>query len=133
MHLTHISAQRDILFRGYMSILTKLYKRRFIGTRHMSASDNTSMIFTRHGTTRKQQRAIPQMIIDWLMDYGHHQTQRGVCVATFNKKSRKKVMQYAGNEAGALFEKYANTYMVLASDRQQVITVGHRTIRHKRF
>lgn len=87
---------------------------------------------TKHATARLQQRSIPPIVLEWLMDYGDIQRQGGVNRACFNKKSRRLIQQYAGSAALPIFEKYANIYAVIAAADDSIITVGHRTIRFKR-
>ncbi len=75
---------------------------------------------------RQQQRGIPQVVVDWLLELGTTEhTHNGAEVLYFDKSARKRLNQYLGG--GPLFsraEQYLDIYAVIASGN--VITVGHR-------
>ena len=88
-------------------------------------------MLTKHARIRSQQRAIPQLMIDLLLQLGS--TEKAVGGATkvfFNKASRRRMQAYAGHIA-PLLEEHLDLYAVVGSD-SQVITVGYRNERIKR-
>lgn len=86
------------------------------------------MHLTKHAQTRSQQRAIPPMLIDLLLQFGSSERAgTGVSKVFFDKASRRKVKSCAGPLAGILKD-HLNVYAVV-SDDLQVITTGHRTER----
>lgn len=86
------------------------------------------MHLTKHAQTRSQQRAIPPMLIDLLLQFGFSERAgTGVSKVFFDKASRRKVKAYAGTLARIL-DDHLDVYAVV-SDDLRVITTGHRTER----
>jgi hypothetical protein len=84
------------------------------------------MHLTKHAQTRTQQRAIPPMLIDLLLQFGSSERSgTGVSKVFFDKASRRKVKAYAGSLAG-LLDAHLDVYAVVTDD-MTVITAGHRT------
>ena len=89
------------------------------------------MAMTNHANTRSQQRAIPPMLIDLLLQFGKSEAAgNGVAKMFFDKQARKRVAAYAGPLARMLDE-HLDLYAVVGQN-QQVITVGHRLERIRR-
>lgn len=86
------------------------------------------MNMTRHATARSHQRAIPELMIDLLVQFGKREsTGTGFAKIFFDQKARKQVAAYAGPLA-SLLDEHLDSYAVV--DRNmQIITVGHRTER----
>jgi hypothetical protein len=84
------------------------------------------MNLTNLAQTRQQQRGIPQVVVDWLLELGATEhTHDGAEILYFDKAARKRLNHYLGG--GPLFsraEEYLDTYAVIS--RGKVITVGHR-------
>ena len=88
-------------------------------------------MLTKHAHIRSQQRAIPPLMIDLLLQLGAtEKAVGGVCKMFFDKASRRRVHAYAGPIA-PLLEEHLDLYAVVGRD-SQVITVGHRNERIKR-
>lgn len=84
------------------------------------------MHLTKHAQTRTQQRAIPPMLIDLLLQFGSSERSgTGVSKVFFDKSSRRKVKAYAGSLA-RLLDDHLDVYAVVTDD-MTVITAGHRT------
>ena len=63
------------------------------------------MAMTNHANTRSQQRAIPPMLIDLLLQFGKSEAAgNGVAKMFFDKQARKRVAAYAGPLARMLDE-----------------------------
>ena len=89
------------------------------------------MQMTSHANVRSQQRAIPPMLIDLLLQFGiTEKAGPGASKVFFDKTSRRKVRSYAGPLASML-DGHLDIYVVVADD-QTVITVGHRNERFTR-
>lgn len=89
------------------------------------------MDMTLHARIRRQQRAIPPMLIDLLIQFGASEPSGdGTRKYFFDKASRRQVMAYAGAFAKAL-EEHLNLYAVIAAD-SSVVTVAHRDERIRR-
>lgn len=77
-----------------------------------------------HASIRSQQRGIPPMVIDLLMQFGAREhDSRGAEILYFDRRSRRRVEAYAGGLIGKLSE-HLDAYAVLAGG--QVVTVGTR-------
>ncbi len=86
------------------------------------------MQLSRHANERSQQRAIPEMMIDLLLQFGSSESAgSGVSKVFFDKTSRRRVKAYAGSLAG-LLDEHLDVYAVVSSE-MKVITLGHRTER----
>ncbi len=86
------------------------------------------MNMTKHAQVRSQQRAIPPMLIDLLLQFGaSERAGTGVSKVFFDKTSRRRVKAYAGPLA-SLLEDHLDVYAVV-NDDQTIITTGHRTVR----
>lgn len=86
---------------------------------------NLNLNLTDHAKKRMQQRSIPQMVLDWLINFGQSEPAGdGARKYFFDKTSRKNFKKYAGQLYGPL-EQYLDAYVVLASD-SSVVTVAVR-------
>ena len=87
---------------------------------------------TKHATVRTQQRAVPPLISDLLVDYGSSMRHDGADVYFFDKQSRGRLKRALGGHRGLdIIARWLNTYVVLGEDGD-VITVARRTTRLKR-
>ena len=86
---------------------------------------------THHSQVRAQQRGIPPLMIDLLLQFGASEpTGSGVAKMFFDKPSRKRVAAYAGALA-PLLDEHLDVYAVVSPD-MKVITVGYRLERIRR-
>jgi hypothetical protein len=84
---------------------------------------------TQHARARLQQRGIPQIVLDSLLDYGREEhDHRGSAVIYFDHRARKKLLQECGEPTYRLMESHLGAYAVIGSDGA-IVTVGHRTRR----
>lgn len=83
------------------------------------------MKLTNHARIRQQQRGIPAIIIDLLLNYGTIEHDgKDATKHYFDKASRRRVMAYAGRLSSQI-EEYLDYYVIVGSDGQ-VITVAPR-------
>ena len=86
------------------------------------------MQLSKHAQTRSQQRAIPPMLIDLLLQFGSSERAgSGVSKMFFDKSSRRKVKAYAGS-LSSILDDHLDVYAVVTDDLM-VITTGYRTQR----
>lgn len=79
---------------------------------------------TNHAQIRLQQRCVPTLIVDWLLDYGALVYDgHGAQIRFFDKKSLKALAQSAGQGIVKQLSKYMKAYIV--TDEDTVITVGY--------
>jgi hypothetical protein len=89
------------------------------------------MYQSHHAACRMQQRNIPPLVVDLLMEFGaSEQAGDGTTKLFFDKPARRKLKVYAGALAD-LLEPHLDVYAVVAEDTK-VITVGHRYDRIRR-
>ena len=86
---------------------------------------------TTHATVRSQQRAIPPLLIDLLLQFGTSAPAGGgTSKLFFDKRARRRVKSYAGPLA-AVIDDYLDVYAVVGADNT-VITTAHRLERIRR-
>lgn len=79
---------------------------------------------TMHSAIRRQQRGVPPIIVDLLIQFGvREHDARGGEILYFDKRSKKKVETYVGGLFGKLNE-HMDTYAIIASGK--LVTVGSR-------
>lgn len=87
---------------------------------------------TRHATQRSQQRSIPPLAVELYLRYGCASWHKGAEVYAMDKAARRRIARdFGGKRALRALEPLLNGYTVVGEEGQ-VITVGHRTHRHKR-
>jgi len=82
-------------------------------------------MMTRHAKARAQQRAIPPIILNWLLSYGCVSRHNGADVYYFDKKSRKRIRSDIGSLPYRRMEDLLNAYAVV-SNNGSIVTVGKR-------
>ena len=86
---------------------------------------------SRHAAVRMQQRSIPALVVDLLMEFGASQTAGdGTTKFFFDKTARKRLKTYAGPLASVLAH-HLDVYVVVADD-QKLVTAAHRIDRIRR-
>lgn len=86
---------------------------------------------TKHAQCRSQQRGIPPIAVDLLLQFGRREKAGdGACRVFLDKGARKRLRAYAGPLVNAL-DTHLNIYAIVASD-ERVITVAHRLERLQR-
>lgn len=81
--------------------------------------------YTKHAKNRCQQRAVPPVVVDWLLMFGAIEYDKhGAEIRFFNKRSRRCLAAEVGAQLVARMERLLNTYLVL--NDEQIITVGYR-------
>jgi len=89
------------------------------------------MNLTEHARIRSQQRSIPPVMVDLLLQFGTTESAGdGANKMFFDKSARRRVQAYFGQIA-PLLNQHLDLYAVVGSD-DQIITVGHRLERIRR-
>ena len=82
---------------------------------------------TVHATIRAQQRGVPPLIEDWLLDYGAEQFDgHGGVVRYFSNDCIRKMERDIGKAPLKQMSEYLRCYLVQDSSDGTVITVGKR-------
>ena len=83
-------------------------------------------MYTTHARVRMQQRGIPPLIVEWLIEYGATAFDHaGGRIRFFDKESRTQLRRAKGEIALRRFHELLDCYAVVAED-DTVITVGHK-------
>lgn len=84
-------------------------------------------LLTAHATIRAQQRGIPPLIQDWLLDYGEEQFDgHGGVVRYFSQQCIRQMERNIGRSPLKRMSEYLRCYLVQSSRDGTVITVGKR-------
>lgn len=78
---------------------------------------------TQHAQIRKQQRAIPSLVVDWLLSYGRRDASHGAIKVYFDKPARKQLSGEVGKQAVSHLSKYMNAAIVIDGVTEKVITI----------
>lgn len=83
-------------------------------------------MISKHASQRMQQRGVPPLVVNWLLDYGRacHDHCHGI-VYYFDKRSRRALQRAAGRRVVARLADYLDCYAVV-SEEGTLVTVGHR-------
>lgn len=82
-----------------------------------------AMNVTQHASVRAQQRGIPPLIMEWLLDYGDRAESHGAVRVSFSKRSRKEIEGAAGKTLVSQIGRFLNVSAVVDPRTDQVITV----------
>jgi hypothetical protein len=88
------------------------------------------MDITRHANIRIQQRGVPPLILEWLLDFGACEVKHGARRRFFDKRSRRQLAQRFGSQIVDRLGDLLNCYLV--EDDGRLVTAGHRTKRVRR-
>ena len=84
-------------------------------------------IQTSHSVVRAQQRGVPTLIQNWLLDYGAEQFDgHGGVVRFFSNECLRKMERDIGKVPLKRMSEYLRCYLVQSSSDGSVITVGKR-------
>ena len=77
---------------------------------------------SKHCSIRQQQRAIPNIVLHWLVEFGEENyAPGGVCELYFSKRSIKRMNSELGKPVVSLCSKYFRV-RIIASSQGKVIT-----------
>jgi response regulator RpfG family c-di-GMP phosphodiesterase len=89
------------------------------------AASEAELALTAHASKRAQQRAIPPIVVEWLMRFGAQRWSRGASVYEFDKEGRRRLRSHLGQRLFASIEPWLDAYAVVGGERR-VVTVGWR-------
>ena len=84
-----------------------------------------------HAEARMRQRAIPSIIVAWILDYGRDMRHHGASVYFLNRETRNKLKRDMGAKLYTQIGNRLDAYVVV-SDDGTIVTVGRRYKRLKR-
>jgi hypothetical protein len=98
----------------------------------MEVTAVNNLIRTNHSVIRKQQRGVPPLIEQWLLDYGDEQYDgHGAVVRYFSNDAIKRLKREIGNTPLKRMHEFLRCYLVQSSRNGAVITVGKRHANRK--
>lgn len=85
---------------------------------------------TAHAKIRSQQRGIPPIVVDMLLQFGHREHDHaGAEIVYFDRHSKKKTESYTGGLIGKLSE-YLDSYTVVADRNFITLDTRYKRINH---
>jgi hypothetical protein len=85
-----------------------------------------------HARVRCQQRGIPPLVVDLLLEFGsREQAGAGTSKVFLDKSARRRVKAYAGALAGVI-EEHLDVYLVVNDADDVLVTATHRLERIRR-
>jgi hypothetical protein len=88
--------------------------------------------FTTHSQARLQQRAIPPMIVDLLMQFGSPSRCGGAERLMFDKSAVKRLRHHLGGDRGLkVIERWLGVYAIVG-DNGLLVTAAHKNERFRR-
>jgi hypothetical protein len=89
------------------------------------------MILSQHARMRKQQRAVPNLVIDLLLEFGKIDRSQGADRYVLDRKSRVKLASKIGASAYEALRPLLNTYLII-SEEGRIVTIAKRQKRFRR-
>ncbi len=78
-----------------------------------------------HARRRAQQRAIPPLVVDWLLRFGAEvHDSHGAAIRYFDRNARRKLRREVGREPVRRLRDKLSCYLVEKDGR--IVTIGHR-------
>lgn len=81
---------------------------------------------TNHAHIRAQQRCIPPLVIEWLLNFGQRQASHGATKITLDKKAKRNLASEVGKPVVTQLSRFLNAALIVDADTDQVITVMWR-------
>jgi len=82
---------------------------------------------SRHASVRCQQRGIPPLILEWLLEFGSEVRTHGAAKRYFDKAARKRLERSVGAQVVDRMGDLLNLYLIEGD--VQIVTAGVRTRR----
>lgn len=80
---------------------------------------------SKHASDRCQQRSVPPVIVEWLLDFGSvEHDHRGAEIRFFDERSRKRLASEVGEAVVSKLADLLDAYLVVKDET--VLTVGYR-------
>jgi hypothetical protein len=88
--------------------------------RNEGRREMTTPTMTRHASARQPQRAIPPLVVDWLLAYGMREKSFGAVKVRFDKRARRDLSRDVGKRALSLMSKYLRTALVVDPETDRI-------------
>jgi hypothetical protein len=80
---------------------------------------------THHAAVRAQQRGVPILIREWLLDYGAITMRHGALIRYFDKEAKRRLQKDMGAQVVDRLGDLLNMYLV-EGDGGKIVTAGRR-------
>lgn len=84
------------------------------------------MKLSKHASVRSQQRGIPPLIVEWLLEYGHRSPANGAIRVHMTGRSRRTLSRAVGKQVVGLLGKLLTAEAIIDPSTEAVITVQWR-------
>jgi hypothetical protein len=81
------------------------------------------MELTKHARVRSQQRSIPPLILQWLLEYGDRTSAHGALRLSFSKRARREIEGVVGKRVVSQLGKFLEASAIVDPRTESVITV----------
>ena len=86
-----------------------------------------NLVETRHASLRAQQRGVPPLVMQWLLNYGEETFDgHGGVIRYFTPQSLRRLERDVGRSPLKRLSEFLRCYLVQASEDGAIITVGKR-------
>jgi hypothetical protein len=82
-----------------------------------------TMELSKHAVIRSQQRGIPPLIMQWLLDYGDRTSTHGAVRLSFGKRSRREIEGEVGKRVMSQLSRFLAASAIVDCRSESVITV----------
>lgn len=83
--------------------------------------------YTRHAEERAQQRGVPHLVTDWLLNYGERTFDgHGGVVRHFTRRSVRRMEREMGGAPVRRLSEFLRCYLVQSAHDGTIVTVGKR-------
>jgi hypothetical protein len=89
-----------------------------------------NMSMTEHAAVRCEERSIPGVVVDLILDFGAVEHHRGREKMWLDKKGLRQARRYLGKPHQTYAELLRQTYLIV--DHGAVVTVARKNCHHKR-
>lgn len=89
-------------------------------------------MYTKHAQIRMQQRGVPPLIVDWLLDYGKcEHIGKGAVSHYLDKKARRTLERKVGREIIRRTEDLLDYYLIEKNGRVTTVAKRYRRLKKK--
>jgi hypothetical protein len=82
-----------------------------------------TMRMSHHALVRKQQRCIPQLVIDWLLQYGRRDASNGALRVWFDRRAKRELAGDVGRQTLSHLSKFLNAALIIDPNDDTIITI----------
>ena len=81
------------------------------------------MKHSNHALIRAQQRCIPALVVEWLLNFGTRSPSNGALRISFDKRSKRELASEVGKPVVKQLGRFLNAALIVDADTEKVITM----------